>query len=230
MAADVRFDAGPSSGWLVTLRGDHGPLGVTSDSISVAVKAARLCAEHQSLMDSVVRELGVPSVAEILGVEPAAVERPARIDRRAAGVHPHPDPDRCNVVAAPFLGRLDAGALTSLACITEQAAAVVRITPDHSLALCGVNRSHLADLLASLADVGLTVDPTEPANFLSACVGSKGCRSAHADTAAEAARLAISSPATRLHLSGCVKQCGLPAGVRHLVADETGVFQDVGVR
>ncbi len=36
--------------------------------------------------------------------------------------------------------------------------------------------------------------------------------------------------AARVHLSGCEKHCGLPAGVTHLVADPSGGFVAAGAR
>ena len=35
---------------------------------------------------------------------------------------------------------------------------------------------------------------------------------------------------TAMHLSGCEKQCGLPTGVTHLVADPSGRFVAAGSR
>jgi sulfite reductase beta subunit-like hemoprotein len=66
---------------------------------------------------------------------------------------------------------------------------------------------------------------------VSACVGSRGCEHGRADTLAAAARLVHAHEvATALHLSGCEKQCGLPAGVTHLVADPSGRFVAAGGR
>ena len=177
-------------------------------------------------MDAVVRDLGVAAVLDRLSVTPAAGDLPGRVDRRAIGVQPHVDPARCNVVAAPFLGRLDGSACIALAQLAEDVAATMRITPDRSLALCGVSRVDLDVVLAQLSQLGLMIDPREPATLLSACVGSQGCLSAHADTVHQTRRLVAAPVATRTHLSGCAKACGAPAGVRHLVADDSGVFRE----
>ena len=230
LAADVRFDARAGSGWWVTLRGDTTPAGATNDSVFAAVAAARLCSERGGLMDAVVRDCGRHAVARRLGLTPVDDAPASRPDRRAVGVHFHPDPDRANVVAAPFLGRLDAERLSALARRIRELDVATRITPDRSIALCGVRRRDVAELMPTLEAMGLLTDSGAGATMLSACVGSSGCRSAHADTVSEAGRLAASSPLGRTHLSGCAKGCGAPAGVRHLIADETGRFREAGSR
>lgn len=230
--ADVRFTAhrDRAVAWWVTLRGDAAPTGLVADPASAALTAAQLCAEHRTRMDTVVADLGREIVARALGT---ARRSAPQLDRQAlsgssVGLHPHPDPAKCNLVAAPFLGRVDAATMIALAPIADGCAADVRLTPERSIAFCGLLRSEVPDLLAALNVLGLCVDADDPLTMLSACVGSRGCRSAYADTWAEAARLAGSPPlAERLHLSACPKACGAPVGVRHLIAAETGVFQDV---
>jgi precorrin-3B synthase len=139
------------------------------------------------------------------------------------GVRDHLQPDRCSVVAAPFLGRLDATTLHAFAALAEQDALVVRLTTAHSVALCGIRRARLAYLQVELEALGLLTTPTDPRALLSACVGSRGCESARADTWAEAERLA-NARSGRVHLSGCEKACGAPRGVTHLVALDGGDF------
>ncbi|MEX2625867.1 MAG: hypothetical protein WD225_03225, partial [Ilumatobacteraceae bacterium] len=100
----------------------------------------------------------------------------------------------------------------------------VRLTPDHSIAFCGVGAARTAALLDAIGGLGLMTDVDEPLAAVSACVGSTGCASAHLDTTMAAIELAASSgsPVERVHISACEKGCGAPAGVRHLVAGPTG--------
>jgi precorrin-3B synthase len=145
----------------------------------------------------------------------------ARDDR--PGVRDHHEPDRCSLVAAPFLGRLDATTLVALARLAEQDAQAVRLTTARSVALCGLHRDRLDAVRAELMVLGLLTTATDARARLSACVGSRGCEAARADTWAEAERLA-GAGSGRVHLSGCDKACGAPQGVRHLVAVDGGHF------
>jgi precorrin-3B synthase len=176
-------------------------------------------------MDGALDGRGLPSVLDALGVTPPASRspRPSTVRDDRPGVRDHPQPDRCSLVAAPFLGRLDATTLHALAALVEQEALVVRLTTARSLALCGVRRARLAHVQVELEALGLLTTPTDPRALLSACVGSRGCESARADTWAEAERLA-SAGSGRVHLSGCEKACGAPSGVTHRVALDGGVF------
>jgi precorrin-3B synthase len=139
-------------------------------------------------------------------------------------VRDHPEPDRCSLVAAPFLGRLEAMTLHALAAVAERDASAVRLTSARSVALCGVRRERLAAVRAELGALGLLTTAKDPRSRLSACVGSRGCEAARADTWAEAMRMA-SAGSDRVHLSGCDKACGAPGGVTHLVAVEGGHFE-----
>ena len=80
-----------------------------------------------------------------------------------------------------------------------------------------------------LEELGLLTTATDPRAQLSACVGSRGCEAARADTWAEAERLAERMPRPdggRVHLSGCEKACGAPRDVTHLVAVGPGHFEE----
>jgi precorrin-3B synthase len=230
LGADVRFDFRSDGRWAVGVRGSDRSIGVTDDPAAVAVAAAEVCADHGELMDAVGRDLGPIGVARQLGVGSYDEAEPAgpieRLDRRTVGVHPHPDPARGNVVATPFLGHLDAVTLVALAALVERVGASARIAPERSLALCGISRWDLDEVLAAMVELGLTMDAAQPAALLSACVGSRGCSSAYADTWREATQRAGVALSTRLHLSGCAKGCGAPMGVRHLIADASGSFSE----
>jgi precorrin-3B synthase len=96
-----------------------------------------------------------------------------------------------------------------------QAAAVVGtapgpvvITPWRGLVVPG-GASGLPTLVAS----GLIDRPDSPWSLISACVGAPHCAASAGSTRAEAAQLvARGSIGGRLHLSGCARRCGAPAG------------------
>ena len=116
--------------------------------------------------------------------------------------------------------------LGALADLAGRHAQAVRLTPDHSVAFCGVAETAAGVLLAALADLNLVIDPHDSRAAFSACVGSLGCARAHADTWAFATRMAAAATrAGRVHLSACAKGCGAPSGVHQLVADESGTFR-----
>jgi precorrin-3B synthase len=190
-----------------------------------------MCAAQQERMDRVVAATGLRDLTRMLDVTPwragqsSTMARPSPLVRMI-GVLPHLEEERSNIVAAPFLGRLDSSTLIAIGDLAGLHGESVRLTSDHSLAFCGVPAATAASLLARLRDLDLVVDHDDPRAALSACVGSSGCAWAHADTAVAARRLAETEGALdRVHLSACAKGCGAPARVRHLVADETGAFR-----
>jgi precorrin-3B synthase len=220
--ADLRIEAGDDLDWRLRLRGDAGAVGTVDDPAAAAVAAAQLCVDHAARMDVVVSILGRAVVADALGV------RPRSGVRRSTGPRARHDRAMPTLVATPFLGRIDATTLESIGVMARTHGLVVRVTTRHSLAFCAVPRSELHALRSALAELGLSLDPADPRALLSACVGSRGCRSAHADTWLEADRIVEIGFPTRVHLSGCEKRCGAPVGVTHLVADATGRFYDAG--
>ena len=224
--ADLHLRAVPGGGWSVALRG-QGWVGTATRARTVAVAAARLCAAESRRMDGVLDGRGLPSVLGELGVTPSVSRppRPSTVRDDRPGVRDHLQPDRCSLVAAPFLGRLDATTVKALAALAEQDALVLRLTTARSVALCGIRRARLGHVKGELEGLGLLTTPTDPRALLSACVGSRGCESARADTWAEAERLA-GVGSGRVHLSGCEKVCGAPQGVTHLVAVGGGHFEE----
>ena len=227
--ADVTFRACGAGIWAVFLRRASESIGCTANPIAVAVTATQWCVDADGRMDRFVASVGAAGIAERLALAAPSGDaclhprapRPGRI----IGVLPHVDPMFANVVAAPFLGRTDNALLAGIAELATTHNADLRLTPDHSVAFCGVREESATALVSQLLGFGLIVDIDDPRALLSACVGSRGCASALADTWAVGHRLAAAAQLTgRLHLSACAKQCGAPAGVRHLVADESGAF------
>jgi len=232
---DISFEA-VSTGWIVRVRGVAAPVGLAitpADVAHTALAGARLCVAGAARLDRVVGEIGIDRVVAGLGLAPVPSDaggvRSGVVGRsRMLGLSGHRDMGRCNLVAAPFLGRLNADVLIEIADAAERARAAIRITPDHSVALCGIDIDAAPALVASLVDLGLVVDTDDPRANVSACVGSRGCASAHADTWAVAQVLSAQPSSGRTHLSACAKCCGAPpdsAGVVHLVAATTGEFR-----
>jgi precorrin-3B synthase len=113
--------------------------------------------------------------------------------------------------AQPPLGRLDALTLDALASLAQShGSATLRITPWQGVLLPGVAAHQLAPALAQLTALGLITDSTAPLARLIACTGTAGCAKSHADTKADALRLAArmgqTAPAD-VHLSGCERSC-----------------------
>lgn len=228
--ADVALRACAEGTWAVFLRGVPDAIGCTSRPVEVAETATQWCVDEASRMDRLVAAVGIADIADGLAVaapsRDACVRRRPKGPARIIGVLPHADPVFANVVAAPFLGRADTRMLAGIAELADAHDAVLRLTPDHSFAFCGISAKAGTSLLCELRVLGLVVDRDDPRASISACVGSLGCSWALADTWAVGHELAATSqPAERVHLSACAKQCGAPARVRQLVADATGTFR-----
>ncbi len=224
--ADIRVLA-VADGWAVGLRGTADLVGWTMNPVDVLVSGTTLCGARGQRMDVIAAEFGTAALLAMIGSErrPPAEMYTARVGR-LLGVIVHPDADRCNVLAAPFLGRVDVAKMAALADLADVHGADLRFTTDHSVAICGVVRADAADVLARLAELNFAVSATDPRAVLSACVGSRGCSAAHADTWAVAEQMAHATPSPlRMHLSACAKRCGAPAGVTQLVADTNGSFR-----
>ena len=228
--ADVRLLA-DGEGWSVVLRGADEPIGWTREPAGAVATATQLCVDHQRRMDGVAAGLGRAELPALLGLQPVSSRsrrspptRPS-VDRML-GRFEHIDLERCNVIAAPFLGRVTAHELTEIARLAARYGADLRLSTDHSFAFCGVVKTDAAALADNLRALGLAVGPGDERALVSACVGSRGCASASADTWLAATWIAASEPARgRIHLSACAKSCGAPTGIPHLVADDAGVFR-----
>lgn len=223
-----------TSSWYVVVRGDDTPIGVVRDPVSAAVAAASICAASGQRLDQVAAHLGEAAVRARLGATATATGASERWRTTSpdahVGVHPHRQPGRRNVICAPFLGRLDAAGVRELATLARVDDIEVRLTPERSVALCGVPAGGAVDaVLRTLGGHGHVVESDDPRRLLSACVGSSGCASSTIDTRHAAADLLAGAGETgRIHVSGCPKSCGAPIGVRHLIADGSGLLRDSG--
>jgi precorrin-3B synthase len=118
------------------------------------------------------------------------------------------------VGAMPVLGRLSAD---TLAQVGELAAASghgdLRLTPWRSLLLTRIASGDAEFVLARLGDLGLVVDPADPAAHVVACAGNTGCPAGLTDAQGDGRRLvemlraAGPTDPPAVHISGCAKRC-----------------------
>jgi precorrin-3B synthase len=110
----------------------------------------------------------------------------------------------CVGVPLGFLTTAQAATIHSIA-----AGGPVVITPWRSLIVPGA-----ADELGALLAAGLVTDPESPWTKITACVGAPGCAKSEINTREVAVELASKKrpPVRRVHVSGCERRCGAPAG------------------
>lgn len=126
-----------------------------------------------------------------------------------------PGPRGADLVVGVPLGMLRPDHIEALA----ELGAVVVITPWRSLVVPGA--AHAAP---RLREVGLVISPQSPWARLSACVGAPHCRRTAVSTVdlttAAAAQLTGDGPA--VHVVGCERRCGEPAGEHVTVVAPSG--------
>jgi precorrin-3B synthase len=110
----------------------------------------------------------------------------------------------CVGVPLGFLTTAQAATVHSIA-----AGGPVVITPWRSLIVPGA-----AGELGALRAAGLVTDPESPWTKITACVGAPGCAKSEMNTREVAVELASKErpPVRRVHVSGCERRCGAPAG------------------
>jgi precorrin-3B synthase len=135
------------------------------------------------------------------------------------------DGDGVEVRAAARFGRVGPTVLSGLAAVLDgHPGAEARILADRTVGLrvpAGPAAPDRGALIASLADLGLLVDPGDPAWGVITCIGAAGCWQTELDTRAEAERAVAERAAGRLatepgaviHVSGCDKLCATRAPV-----------------
>lgn len=125
------------------------------------------------------------------------------------------------VHVAPAFGVMQAADARVLAALQAESVSA-RPTPERGVLLVTepACSSLLRDVARDLAAHGWIVTADDPRRLVSTCIGNRGCGAAHVDTWAVAAGLATGD---RTHVSGCVKRCGAPDGVRELVATVDGL-------
>jgi precorrin-3B synthase len=139
----------------------------------------------------------------------AAWRRPQAQPSLRFGAHAQREPGMSYVGGAAPLGRIDAPTLRELASLAQDAGdGTLRVTPWQSVLLRDVRTEATPAALLRLASLGFACDRSLPFARLIACTGSSGCAKGHADTKADARRLAARLPAdVEVHLSGCTRSC-----------------------
>jgi precorrin-3B synthase len=210
---------------------DAEPVSVVSPAAAAGLVsgALDLMAEHPEAggrMSVLVDLLGVDRVLSLAaarrGIQlcemaPSELVPGATTSLRPIGALLQCRPDYAMVGAMPVLGRLTGQQLGAIASVAEEfcdrGAAEVRLTPWRSVVVPNVSRQRAASALQALEEIGLVVDPTDPALSVVACAGSTGCPLAFTDTQRDARAmveaLRTARPARRftVHLSGCSKRC-----------------------
>ncbi|WP_244285595.1 precorrin-3B synthase [Caballeronia concitans] len=165
--------------------------------------------EHR--MRDVLKRIGIARFLDSLTFD-AACDAWRRVPSDASlrlGAHANPQGDAWYVGAQPPLGRLDASTLDALADLaTSHAQGRIIMTPWQSVLLPGVALQSTQYVIDRLQALGLVTDPRDPLARVIACTGSTGCAKSHADTKADAYRIAPLLPAhIEAHLSGCDRSC-----------------------
>lgn len=133
------------------------------------------------------------------------------------GVHPQKD-GRFFVGAAPTVGRISGTKLTTLGDLVERVGADgVRLTAHQKLVVLGVPEVGVDELVAGLAELGLTTTPSPFRRTTMACTGIEYCKLAIVDTK-DTATAVIAELETRLadlelntpialNVNGCPNSC-----------------------
>jgi precorrin-3B synthase len=133
--------------------------------------------------------------------------------------------DGAAVVLLAPLGRLTFDQLSWLA--DQVTGRPARITPWRSVLVPDLPDA--AGMLGEAARLGLGVDAASPWLRLTACAGKPGCASALADVQADAAAFGARWPDRIVHVSGCERHCGRPAGTEVDVTATGRGYQIAGV-
>jgi precorrin-3B synthase len=127
------------------------------------------------------------------------------------------------VHVAPAFGVMQAADARLLAALSAESVSI-RPTPERGVLLVAdpACSDHVNSVVGDLASGDWIVAGDDPRRLVSTCIGNRGCGAAHVDTWAVAAGLAAGD---RTHVSGCVKRCGAPGGVREIVATADGLVE-----
>lgn len=128
-------------------------------------------------------------------------------------------------VSPPF-GVTNAPALRVLATVAATRGVSVHPTPERGVVVVAPEecRAELDRCLDELRQQGWIIEADDPRRLVSTCIGTHGCAASLIDTWQVATDLIVSTGVTeRVHVSGCSKRCGAPAGVRELVATSVGI-------
>lgn len=138
--------------------------------------------------------------------------------RAPHGVMSAQDDVHANVVPSVPLGRMTAAQARRVAALARDAACEIRLGGWRGIALVGLKRTSLDDVVTTLDRIGLPVDNLAGFDGLAACAGSAGCAASHADVRADAVAFAARVRAWQpgftfaLHVAGCEKRCAMRGG------------------
>ncbi len=206
LAFDVGYLALDDRYGLVTLGGASGRSDMTNGRV-----VRRACAPAEMVRIAVdfarARSQGASAwrVWELIEVRPEASTQAMADEPTNAAPRPGAVADAaCVGVPLSFLTAAQAAAVHSVA-----VGGPVVLTPWRSLIIPGA-----ADRLGALSAAGLITEPNNPWGMITACVGAPGCAKSSINTREVALELA--GRPTRLarpvHVSGCERRCGAPAG------------------
>jgi precorrin-3B synthase len=160
---------------------------------------------------------------ELRGTRERRVTRGRSRDGGESAATVRDDPEDSVVLLAP-LGRLTAAQLSWVADrLAEQPA---RVTPWRSIVLPRV--AGAAGVLRAAAGPGFGTSARSPWLRVTACAGRPGCASALADVQADAAAMGARWPGRLVHVSGCGRHCGRPAGCEIDVTATSEGYQVAG--
>jgi precorrin-3B synthase len=128
---------------------------------------------------------------------------------------------RCAVTALAPLGRLDAMQLTGLLQLVERTNGL-RVSPWRTVTIPDLHPGDVHETIATLARLGLVLDPDSGWFGLTACAGLGACSKARIDVRAAAARRASQrdSRSGLEHWSACPRRCGKPTAASTDIAAE----------
>lgn len=115
------------------------------------------------------------------------------------------------VGASVPLGRINAGDLRAVVQEAQRCSAIdIRLTPWRAFLVTGLDRSGAENLAATLAALGLILDPGDRRLAIVACTGGPACANAPRPLQAEAlefSRFVRPGRGIVVHVSGCAKGC-----------------------
>lgn len=226
-SADVALVAAAGGGVVVGVAGrrvgevEAGQAAAAALSVAEAFLAERAATGSPAWR---VAELGPDAVLSRLGWTasgslPSGTEPPVGLVDQSDGRHAVP-------AIAP-LGLLSADAAEAVAAAAELGDGQVRVTPSRRVVLRDLELPAALAARELLATNGLVTEPGTGWDRLTACAGRPGCAKSltdvHADAVALAPTLAPVGP--RLHLAGCDRGCGAPAGAGLRIATGAGYRQ-----
>lgn len=230
LIADVRLEALAGGEWLVRVGGIGAAAktlgkGDATRAADTAIAVLQTLAEIGSQARG--RDLDGAALAALRKDLDAAEAPPPSRPRSPVGRFALRDGGFARGFSLAF-GQIDAEALAELAQGVDPAKEF-RLAPGRGLLALGLLEEEDAALIGAAGRLGLVTQPDDPRLRVVACAGAPACASAHLPTKAIARAVATQLPSdgTRVHVSGCAKQCAKPAGPSVALIGGRGGFQIV---